>query len=59
MAAKVTVEGKIDDKSLPPAIASKVEGALKSALESELKVPGLVPTHHFSITHYSVVYTQA
>ena len=58
MAEKATIEGKIDDKPIPHALASKVEGALKSALESELKVPGLVPTHHFSVTHYSVVYTQ-
>jgi hypothetical protein len=59
MAEKATIEGKIDDKPLPPAIASKVEGALKNALASELKTAGIIPTHHFSVTHYSVVYTQA
>jgi|HubBroStandDraft_6_1064221.scaffolds.fasta_scaffold1300946_1 hypothetical protein len=56
MAQKITVEGKIDDKPLPPELKTKVQNALKSSLETELKTPGLVPSHHFSVTHYSVVY---
>jgi hypothetical protein len=59
MAEKATLEGKIDDKPIPHAVASKVEGALKNALTSELKTAGIIPTHHFSVTHYSVVFTQA
>jgi hypothetical protein len=59
MAQKVTIEGKIDDKPIPHELKTKVEHALKGSLESELKVAGFVPTHHFSVTHYSVVYDQA
>jgi len=59
MAAKITLDGKIDDKPMPAALKTKVESALKSSLESELKVGGIVPTHHFSVTHFSIVYDQA
>jgi hypothetical protein len=55
MAATTTFEGNVDNKPLQPAVKAKVESALKSALESEI-TSVIVPTHHFSITHYSVVY---
>lgn len=58
MAATTTLEGNLDNKPLQPALKGKVESALKTALEGELKAAAIVPTHHFSITHYSVVYTQ-
>jgi hypothetical protein len=59
MAEKVTIEGKIDDKPMPQALKTKVQDALKTALQAELTVKGPnTPTHHYSITHYSVVFDQ-
>ncbi len=58
MAEKVTLEGKIDDKPIPNELKTKVQNALKTSLAAELKVPGLVPSHHFSVTHFSIVYDQ-
>jgi hypothetical protein len=53
-----TVEGTIDSTPLSPAVKSKVQTALKSSLESELTVVGIVPSHHASITHFSITWDQ-
>lgn len=60
MAEKVTIDGKLDDKMMPTELKTKVQAALMSVLQKELTVkgPGIVPTHHFSVTHFSVVFDQ-
>jgi hypothetical protein len=59
MAPKVTVDGKIDDKPLPQDLKARIETSLKSSIEKELKVGGIVPSRHFSITHFSIVFAEA
>jgi hypothetical protein len=56
MTEKVTIDGKLDDKPIPQELKTKVQHALKSALEAEFKVGGLQPSRHFSVTHFSIVY---
>jgi hypothetical protein len=51
-----TIDGKLDDKPISHELKTKVQTALKGALEKELTVVG---THHFSTTHISIVYDQA
>ena len=64
MARKTTaaVVGEVDGKALSKEQKSKVEHALKAVVESELIPPGggggIVGTHHWSVTHFSVVFDE-
>jgi hypothetical protein len=53
MAETITVDGKLDDKPISHELKTKVQHALKGALEKELVIKG---NHHFSTTHISIVY---
>lgn len=59
MAGKATLEGNVDDKPIPAHVKAKVESTLQSAIEKELSVGGIVPSRHFSVTHFSVVFSKA
>jgi hypothetical protein len=54
MAGAIT--GTVDKKPVPQATQTKVQSALKSALESELTVVG---THHIEFTHIDITWDKA
>jgi hypothetical protein len=59
---KVTtsIVGEVDHKPLTKDQKSKVEHALKSAVQAEI-IPfggGIIGSHHLSITHWSVVWEE-
>ena len=51
--ADTTITGTIDKKPVSHAAHTKVQDALKSALQSELTVVG---THHIDFTHINIVW---
>jgi len=57
MAAKITVVGVQDDRPLPAELKTKVQDALKTALQRELTVRP-PPVGHYSVTHTSIVFTE-
>jgi hypothetical protein len=56
--SQATVEGSIDNAPLAAGVKAKVQTALKSSLEAELTLVGIVPTHHASLTHFSITWDQ-
>ena len=58
MVPKITIDGKVDDKPMSHDVKAKVQDALKGALQKEFVPGSIVPNHHFSITHFSVVYDE-
>jgi hypothetical protein len=53
MAEKTTITGTVDKKPLPHGAHTKVQDALKSALQSEFIVKG---THHIEFTHIDITW---
>ncbi|RSL16426.1 hypothetical protein EDE15_1940 [Edaphobacter aggregans] len=51
--AQTIMTGTIDKKPVPPAMQTKVQDALKGALQSELSIG---PTHHIEFTHINIVW---
>jgi hypothetical protein len=49
-----TIKGTVDKKPLSPAAETRVQSALKSALQEELTVVGVRPPHHIEITHIDI-----
>jgi hypothetical protein len=52
MAQTITIEGKVDNKPMSQELTTKVQHALKGALEQEFTV--IKPATHWSITHISI-----
>jgi hypothetical protein len=48
------ITGTVDKKPVPQAAQSKVETALKSALQAE--IPTVVGTHHIEFTHIDITW---
>lgn len=57
MAQKVNIVGELDGKAISSDVKTRIQDALKKALTDE--VIGIVPTHHLSVTHFSIVYDVA
>ena len=59
--ARTTIVGEADGKPLSDDVKTKVQDALKSAIEKELipTVGGIVGTHHWSVTHGSIVFDES
>jgi hypothetical protein len=58
-----TIVGEVDGKAITKEQKTKVENALKSVVERELIPPvsgggGIVGTHHWSVTHFSIVFEE-
>jgi hypothetical protein len=56
MAEQHTITGTVDKKPLSNEAQTKVKDALKSALHSELTLPGVRPPHHIEITHIDITF---
>jgi hypothetical protein len=54
--AGTPITGTVDKKPLPQAAQTKVQDALKSALQSELVVG---PHHHIDFTHLDITWEKA
>jgi len=58
MAENIAVTGAgPDDKPLTPAVKTKVQNALRTALAEEFRIPTVVGGH-YSITHISIVFLE-
>lgn len=53
MPEKVSIEGKVDDKPVSTEQKTKVQHALKAALEKEFIFR---PTHHVDFTHVDITF---
>jgi hypothetical protein len=52
-AHKVAIEGTVNSKPITPELKTKVQNALKSAVESELSIR---PPFHIEITHIDITF---
>ncbi len=55
MAERINIVGEVDGKPMANEMKVKVEGALKTALQQEISAQRIVGTHHYSVTHLSIV----
>jgi hypothetical protein len=52
-APKVAINGTVNNQAITPGLQTKVQNALKSAVESELSIR---PPFHIEITHIDITF---